>query len=197
MSVFGSQWDSLPTVMQKHYANRGYSSDRVTADGVMKVEISWLLKALSPFMHLTGTLAPYAGENIPVSVTYESERGSNAFCLNRVFHYPGRPVCLFRSRMVPIGNNDIVDFVPCGLGWHIAYEFDGQKVHLRHIGYKIRLFGKIFPFPVTWLLGKIHAQEVALSEERFAMSMEIRHWLFGKIYSYGGQFTISNIDMRE
>lgn len=197
MSVFGKQWESLPDVMHKHYANRGYSSDRVTVDGIMKVEVSLFAKLISPFMRLTGALAPYAGENVPVTVHFDSEQNSNAFCFNRIFHYPNRPPYHFRSRMIPTGGNEVIEFMPAGIGWHAAYSFDDQKIVMKHLSYKIKAFGRMLSLPLELVLGRGYAEEEALSDDSFRMYMDIRHPLFGKVYAYSGEFKITEVTLNE
>lgn len=177
--------------MHKHYANRGYTSDRVTVDGLMKVETSLLARLLAPLMRLTGALAPYAGENVPVTVHFDSEKESDAFCFDRIFHYPNRKPYHFRSRMLPCGDNEIIEFMPLGIGWHAAYSFDGHKILMKHLGYKFKAFGKTFPLPLEFVLGRGYAEEEAISENEFRMYMDIRHPLFGKVYAYSGEFRIT------
>ena len=197
MSVFGKQWKSLPAVMHKHYANRGYSSDRVTVDGKMKIEVSLFAKVISPFMRLTGALAPYAGENVPVTVHFDSEQNSNAFCFNRIFHYPNKPPYHFRSRMIPAGGNEVIEYMPAGIGWHAAYSFDGQKIVMKHLGYKIKAFGRMLSLPLEMVLGRGYAEEEAMSDDSFRMYMDIRHPLFGKVYAYSGEFKITEVTLHE
>lgn len=189
-SIFGEQWASLPPVLQAHYANRGYCSDKVTVEGLMRVEMSALARILSPMMRLTGTLAPYEGQGIPVTVHFESEPTNNAFCFNRIFHYPGLKPFRFRSRMVPVGDNRVVEFMRSGFGWYASYDYDGQKVLMKHLGYKIKILGKVFSLPLEPFLGEGYAEEEALSDEEFRMSMEIWHPWFGKVYAYSGTFKL-------
>ena len=197
MSVFGTQWEALPAVMHKHYANRGYSSDRVTVDGLMKIEVSFFVKLLFPFMRLIGALAPYAGENVPVTVHFDSEQNSNTFYFTRIFYYPNRAPYHFCSRMIPIGGNEVVEYMPAGIGWHAAYSFDGEKIRLQHLDYKIKIFGRTFSLPLELVLGKGHAEEEAISDECFRMYMDIRHPLFGKVYGYSGEFKINEVILHE
>jgi len=193
--IFAPQWEKLPAVLQMHYANRPYCSDRVTVEGIMKVEVSLLARLLSPLMRITGALAPYVGDNIPVIVHFESEPDSNAFCLNRIFHFPTRKPYHFHSRMIPAGGNELIEWMSSGIGWHASYAFEGDKVRMRHLGYKIRLFGNIFSLPLEIFLGKGYAEEEAISENSFRMYMDIRHRWFGKVYAYSGEFTISEVKL--
>lgn len=190
-------WPNLPPVMHKHYANRAFSNDRVTAVGKMKVETSALARLLSPFLWMTGTLAPRAGDNISVTVDYKSEKNSDAFCLDRIFYYPNLQPYHYHSRMIPIGGNEIIEYSRAGVGWHAAYHFQNGKVELQHIGYRLRLFGIEFPLPLALLIGKGYAEEQALGDESFQMKMEIRHPIFGLFYAYSGTFNITEICLND
>lgn len=191
--VFAEQWQQLPPVMQKHYANRSFSRDVVTVEGLMKVEVSAFAKLLSPLLRLAGTLVPYAGENVPVTVHFRSEPNSNIYCFDRIFHFPGKAAYRFTSRMLPVGGHDVVEFMRFGIGWHARYGWDGQKVVMEHQGYALRLFGKLVHLPFEWLLGRGNAWEEAMDDDRFCMYMDIRHRLFGKVYAYSGEFTVTEV----
>lgn len=67
-SIFGKEWDSLPIVLKKHYANKAYSNDVVKLDGIMDITLSTLTRLLKPLFRLTGALVPYEGSNIPTIV---------------------------------------------------------------------------------------------------------------------------------
>jgi Domain of unknown function (DUF4166) len=190
-------WHALPSVIQKHYANRGYSRDVVIATGYLDIEVSWFAKLLSPFMRMTGTLAPIAGTNVPVQVRFESEPDSNAFCLDRIFNYPNRKHLNFRSRMVPQGGNEVIEFTNSGIGWHATFDFENGKVKLRHVGYKMRIFKMNLKLPLELIIGRGYAEEWALNEDHFKMRMTIRHPLFGLFYAYNGEFKITEVNLND
>jgi hypothetical protein len=194
-TIFGEQWDRLPAIMQTHYANRGYTSDEVTVTGQMNIELSRFAKLLSPFMRVTGVLAPYSGRNIPVTVHFQSEKHSNAYRLKRIFHYPGKSPYYFQSRMLPKRGNEVIEYMHAGLGWHAAYSFDGQRVRLVHRGYVLKCFGRFLRLPLEFLLGKAYAEEWATSADSFNMQLEMRHPYFGQIYTYSGQFTLTSVHL--
>ena len=56
--------------------------------------------------------------------------------------------------MQPQGGAEIVEFTRLGLGWHMRYDWNGRKVTLTHRRYVIRLFGKLIPMPLEWIIGK-------------------------------------------
>ena len=195
-SVFGeATWNHLPPVMHKHYANRPYSHDVVTVEGSMKIELSLIARLLSPLFRLSHALVPCAGDKVPVTVHFRSEPESDIYAFDRIFHFTGQPPYHFRSRMQPVGGNEVIEFMRIGIGWRAAYSFDSTRVILAHRGYAIKLFGKIIHLPLNWLLGKGSAEEEALDENRFRMAMEVRHWLFGKVYAYSGEFSVNEVSL--
>jgi hypothetical protein len=190
-SIFGKDWDLLPLIMKKHYANHSYRNEMVTVEGVMKVESSILGKLMTPFFVLVGTLVPYEGANVKATVDFISTADSDVFQFDRTFYFPGRKPYRFHSRMKPIGENELVEFMRFGLGWHMAYAWTGQKVVLTHKGYVLNLFGFLLPLPLGLLMGKGYAEETPIDDNEFSMLMEIRHPLWGKVYGYSGTFKVT------
>jgi hypothetical protein len=189
-SIFGKAWEKLPAVFLKHYANRPFSDDVVVVEGTMAVEMSWLASLFAPLLRLSGALVPIAGRDIPVTVTFRSEADSQAFCFDREFRFPGREPYHFRSTMVPMGGDEVIEWMPIGLGWRAAFSWADEQVHLTHRGYAVRLFGRVFPLPLDFLLGRGEAYEEAIDDSTFRMAMTIRHAWFGKVYGYSGTFRI-------
>jgi len=190
-SVFGTSWESLPPVIKKHYANRPHQNDRVTTEGVMKVESSITGKLMEPFFKLAGTLVPYEGDNVRATVHFVSTAESDDFHYERTFYFPGREPYRFYSRMKPVGGNELVEFMRFGLGWRMAYTWTGEKVVLTHRGYVLDLFFFLLPLPLGFIMGRGHAEEAPIDDNTFSMMMEIRHPLWGKVYGYNGVFKVT------
>jgi hypothetical protein len=190
--MFGEQWRHMPPVLHKRYANRPHCSDVVTVEGIMKVEISRFARFLSPLLRLAGALVPYAGENIPVVVRFRSQPNSNIYGFDRTFHFPEKPYRFF-SRMLPIRGDEFVEFMRIGIGWHASCSWNGQKVIYAHRGYAVKPFGKLIRLPLELLLGSGTAWEEPLSHDCFRMYMDLRHPLWGKIYSYSGEFAVTEM----
>ena len=191
--IFAESWDHLPTVMKKHYAIRPYSNDRITVEGTLNVRISWFVGLMS---RLTGMLVPYSGDNIPVTVTLHSTPDSDAFIFDRRFHYPEYGTFIFRSHMERVGDNDLVEFMRYGIGWRLAYLWDGEKIILAHRGYVWRLMGRLIPIPLSWIMGRGYAEEIPRDENQFDMWTHARHFLFGETFAYRGSFTIVRSEIR-
>lgn len=192
-SVFGEAWEQLPPALKQHYANRPYSRDVVTVEGRMDIEIAPYMRLLMPFLRLGGALVPYAGKDIAVTVHFRSEQDSEAFCFDREFRFPNRAVFHFRSRMIPNGGNEMIDFMRFGIGWRGGYAYEDGTVHIRHKGYVWQVFGVKIPLPLTWLLGRGNAKEEALDEHSFRMELTMTHPLFGRVYYYGGVLRVVEV----
>lgn len=190
-TIFGTNWQQLPTVFKRHYANRAYVEDKVSVRGTMTIKSKGLMKWFGPVMGAMGTLPPYAANDIPITVDYVSHADSNAFHLKRTFYYPDRSPYIFNSKMIPLVNNIVVELTRWNIGWKTAFEFDGSRVILRHQGYVLKCFKWYIPLPVEWIIGRCDAQELALSDTQFRMKMQFMHPWFGEIYAYFGDFTLT------
>lgn len=193
-AIFGADWDRLPPVMKKHYANRPFSSDRVTVSGKLTIRLSWFYRLLSPLLKYAGTLVPANGIDVPTTVSFLSEPGGNAFCFDRRVHVPGAPLRFF-SRMAPAGGNEMIEHTGIGIGWHCRFRFDGRRVLLEHLGYVANIFGRNVRLPLEYLLGKGSAWEEAVDDDTFAMYVEIRHFLLGRLYTYSSSFTVMEMKL--
>lgn len=184
--IFGKDWDRLPPVMHKHYANRPYCNDKSVVEGKLDVMCKWHLK---PFLKLSGTVPAYNEKDVPVTVSFDSQTDSAAFCFNRVFHFDGKPFH-FQTQMHQVNGNEVMEVMRYGICWHMFYGWDGEKVTLSHKGYSLRVFGINIALPITWLLGRGDAFEVPVDENSFDMSVSVTHPLFGKVYGYNGRFKV-------
>ncbi|MGD8570779.1 MAG: DUF4166 domain-containing protein [Gammaproteobacteria bacterium] len=187
-TVFGKHWDLLPPVLKHHYANRPFCEDANLAKGSLKIQFNGIARLLTPMFRLFGVLVPYQGNAVPVTVWFKSELNSNAFRFERKFHFPNRSAYTFASRLVPLKNEVLVEYVKHGIGWKHRCYFDSRKVILEHLGYVWTIAGRTFPVPLTWVLGKGYAEEIPLTAQSFAMLVQLTHPLFGKLYEYRGQF---------
>ena len=187
-SVFGEKWDTLPPVMRQHYRNHPFSNDVVTVQGKMTIQSSGVLKFFLPLFKFFKVLAPHEGENIPVTVYLRSDPHSYAFHFDRTFYFPDKKPYHFRSYMLPIKNNIVVEFVFAGIGWCTAFISTGNKVILEYKGFVWKIFGLLIPLPLAFLFGKVHLEKEALSDNTFRLHMEMNHWIGN--YIYAGEFKI-------
>lgn len=187
-SIFGTTWEELPPIMHKHYANRPYTDDEVIVEGMLDVMCAGPIKFLGPVMRLLGQIPTQNEKNVPVSVKFQSLPDSKAFHFKRIFNFKDDAPYVFHSRMIQIKNNEVIEIMPFGLGWKMLYRWDGKKVILEHNGYVLCLFGYFIPVPLTMLIGKGYAEEVAVNDYTFDMITHITHPWWGKVYQYKGRF---------
>lgn len=186
--VFADSWKNLPLIFHKHYANRAYSNDIVTVQGKMDISYSWWFTFLLPLCRLLKTLVPYQGKDIATIVKFKSDPLSNKFYYEREFCFPQKKPYKFCSYMQNIDDNLVVEFMRFGIGWKTLFHLNGEKIVLEHAGYVWKLCGIMIPLPLACIIGKGHAEEEAISDNKFKMHMEIKHFLFGKVFEYKGEF---------
>lgn len=188
--IFGPAWEGLPKVLKKHYANRPYSTDRVTVEGLLDVSCRSYMRFLRPFYRVLGSLPAVTENNVPVTVNFDSAPDTKAFHFKRVFNFADTMPYHFKSRMLQVSENEVVEIMRFGVCWRMTYSWDGKKVRLRHKGYALKIFGYYLPLPITPLLGRGEADETAVDDDHFDMNVTITHPLFGVVYSYAGSFKV-------
>lgn len=188
--IFGQNWDSLPNVLQKHYANRPYSNDRVTVEGRLDVSCRSYLHLLRPFYRIVGSVPAVTEKNVPVTLHFESTPDTKAFHFNRIFYFSRTKPYRFESRMQQVCGNEVIEIMRFGMCWRMHYGWDGEKVTLRHKGYALKIFEYYLPLPITLLIGRGDANETAVDDDHFDVDVSITHPLFGIVYSYSGRFKV-------
>jgi hypothetical protein len=186
--VFGDDWQTLAPVMKKRFSNRSYSNDVVVVSGLMSIRSSRWMRFIKPLLKLTGALLQQDGEDIPVTVKFRSDKNTARYWFDREFSFD-QPV-RFKSYLMHIKNNIMVEFMRFNVGWRIKFSVCGERVVMSHHGYVFRFFNWLIPLPVSLLLGKCNAVECPLSDDTFGMEMNLTHFLFGEIYQYKGVFRI-------
>jgi predicted DCC family thiol-disulfide oxidoreductase YuxK len=188
--IFGSDWDKLPTVMHKHYANKPYTQDVTVVEGTLDVSCSGPFKYLAPAFWLLRGIPPANENNVPVTVRFESDPATQSFTFNRVFGFAQRKPYSFRSRMIRIKDNEVIEIMRSGFCWRMHCMWEDNRVKLNHQGYALYLFGHFIPLPLTALIGAGNAEEIAIDDDNFEMRVEITHPWWGSIYQYKGRFTV-------
>lgn len=187
--VFGQDWEKLSPFMKKRFGNRPYTHDTVIAKGTMTIQRSRWMRVISPLLKMSGALIQQEGRDIPVIVKFKSQPYSAKYEFDRTFQF-FNPIH-FKSFMLHIKDNIMVEFMRFNIGWRTKFSVDGDRVVMSHHGYVFRFFNLLIPVPIGLLLGKCNAIEHQLSENTFNMEATLTHFLFGKIYEYKGIFNIS------
>ena len=189
--IFGDSWKDLPIVLKKHYANRPYSQDKVSVEGVLDVSCRSYMRLLRPFYRLLGSVPAITESGVPVTVDFDSEKNTKAFHFNRTFYFTRAKPYHFRSQMLQISGNEVIEVMRFGVCWRMNYGWDGSKVTLRHKGYALKILGHYLPLPISCLVGRGDADEIAVDDDHFDMRVSITHPLFGDVYSYAGRFKVT------
>ncbi len=184
-------WEQMPEVLKKRYANRANTNDQVVVDGVLNVHMSKWMRFWSPLLRLCGALLPYSGKDIPVQVSFQSFPDSNHVGFHRTFNFPNHGEVKFRSKLVPVKGDEVLEMMRFGLAWRMRYAYEDNKAKLMHKGYSLCLGKLKIPMPMYLILGKAYAYETATSDNGFDMYFEMIHPLFGKIFGYDGSFTLT------
>jgi hypothetical protein len=187
LPIFHESWNDLPPVMRKHYANRPFCDDISIVEGKLDVMCKWYVK---PVFWLLRNVPPYSQRNVPVTVRFTSQSESAGFGFEREFHFDGRPLVKFDSRMFHRGGSEIMELMKFGICWHSNYGWDGNNVTLTHKGYSLRIGKRNLMLPITWLIGRGDAHETPIDEDSFAMMVSLTHPILGRLYSYAGNFTV-------
>lgn len=191
-AVFGDSWDKLPPVMHKHYMNRPYTDDINIVEGTLDVMSAGPIKLLAPIFWLMGGVPPHNENNVPVTVSFESNKNTKEFRFNRTFNFKECKPYHFQSRMVQTSANEMIEIMRFGFGWRMSFHWEDDSVKLKHKGYVLSLFGHFIPLPLTMLMGKGNAEEKAVDNNTFDMQVEITHPWWGKIYEYKGRFVVKD-----
>jgi hypothetical protein len=109
--IFGADWYSLPPVMQKHYAICPYTNDKVSVEGRMCVECFGPIRFLSFVFWFLGTVPPVNEDQVHVSVHFQSETDTRAFRFDRVFYFNNRKHYNFKSRMIQLKGNEVMEIM--------------------------------------------------------------------------------------
>ncbi len=188
--IFSDDWKNLPKVLQKHYANRAYTDDKIVVEGVLDIMCRGPIKFLAPLFWLMKGIPPHNENNVTTTVTFKSNKNTAAFHFNRSFNFKTRKPYHFQSHMLQTKNNQVIEIMHFGFTWKINYLWQDNKVILQHRGYGLAVFGHIIPLPITAILGVAHAEEQAIDDHTFEMLVHITHPWWGRIYSYNGRFTV-------
>jgi len=190
-SIFGEAWDGLPPVIKKHYANRPYTDDLVTVEGTLDVFCAGPIKALWRLFVLMKNIPPFSEKNVPVTVNFRSDKDTQRFHFHRAFHFKDRKPYDFRSYMIQIKDNEVMEVTGMGMGWRAYYGWKNGKVVMKHSGYSLKFMGYYIPMPLHLLIGEGYAEEIPVDDDTFDMCMHLTHPKWGKIYEYKGRFKVT------
>lgn len=189
--ALGNSWNDLADVLKKHYGLSPGSNAELTMSGELdEVYHSNIAKIFILSGQIFGALVPYRGRHIPTTVKNWTTVDSKAMYWHRTMLFPDKPPFVFKSRMVYLQDNDIVEYVKYGMGVRMRLSVKDGALVYRGIGFIWKL-GKInIPIPNWAILGDSEIIEQAISDKEFKMEFTMRHPLFGRTFAYSGKFFV-------
>lgn len=187
-NVFGAAWEDLPVIMQKHYANRPCTDDLAIVEGSLDVFCAGPIKIFWRLFVLMKSIPPFCEKGVPITVNFCSDKQTEKFHFHRVFHFKGQKPYSFRSCMVQIKDNEVMEITGPGMVWRAFYCWEKGKVVMKHSGYAVKILDFLIPLPLHLLIGDGYAEEIPVDDDTFDMRMHLMHPRWGKIYEYKGRF---------
>ena len=191
-AIFGKQWVNLPPALKRHYQPQAYGDEAITFKGKMDIQCQGPMKWLAPALWLLRGIPPKTEKQIPVKVSFISQTNEPALQFDRQFNFKNKKPYRFQSKLYPQNDGNVAEVMKYGITWKMKLYWDQDRIKMEHQGYALKWFGHLIPVPMAWLFGKAYAEEVAVDEHSFDMSVKITHSLWGEIYSYRGRFESEN-----
>lgn len=192
--ALGTRWDDLSAIVRRHYDMCPGEPSALTITGTM--EEVFHSKMAKPFLlpaRFFGALIPYSGRNIPTHVTNRTlEDDRQSMFWHRQLQFPGRPTSTFRSRMVYLRDDEIIEYVRFGLGIRMRLSVEHDALIFTSRGYLWNLGWFSISIPDWLLLGQARIIEQAISDDDFRIDFDITHPLFGRTFGYRGTFSITH-----
>ena len=191
--ALGEDWNALGEIVRRHYDITPGTASNMTIDGLMsEVYHSPVGKLFLLPGRLFGALVPYKGRDIPTRVRNCTQpEDDNSMFWHRTLRFPGRRPVIFRSRMVHVGGNEIVEYVRFGLGIRMRLSVRDAALVFESVGYVWDIGGVRLSIPTWAILGDAVIVEKPVSDSSFHVDFVIRHPLFGRTFSYTGRFAIT------
>lgn len=191
--VFAKQWGKLAPVLQERYNIRPYSDDSVLLHGELDIYTHKLLRLFRRVFRFAHAMPIPHAKKVKVKVNVEvcANLDTPAMHMDRSFLLPDEEHYQFDSYLLPRENGEAVEVTKLGFCWRATFNYENARVMIHHRGYAWKFFNIFIPLPLGLLLGQINAHEWAIDHRTMGMKIEINHWLFGRLYSYGGELRLS------
>jgi hypothetical protein len=194
--ALGEAWYELGNIVRQHYDISPGTASSMLIEGVMsEVYHSPIAKLFLLPGRLFGALVPYRGRNIPTQVrNWTQTDNAKAMFWYRTLRFPCRLPVVFRSRMEHVGDNEIIEYVRFGMGIRMLLCVRDSALVYESAGYIWRIGAISIPIPGWAILGDAVIIEKPLSENAFHIDFVIRHPVFGRTFSYSGNFAIAAVE---
>ncbi len=192
--ALGEQWQQLPEALKNHYRedNRGNNY----ANGHMDIQYPWFMQWILNIFYFFGILLNRKGQMVKTEVTRTTKNGHQQW--HRIITFADGNIKKFNSIVVfDPQSGCFIEFVNALLGLRMKPIVNNGVLRYESYGYilKIKQFSLRIP---EWLaLGHVTIMETQKSVDNdfcFNMDFRLKHWLFGEIFCYRGQFITQKIN---
>jgi len=179
--ALGDQWQKLPAALQAHYQH-----DINSDVGCLDIKYPIYMQPYLTLLHLLGALINRRGENIPTTV--EKHMQGDVQYWKRTIRFPQNKIIFFKSFWVHDKNNELIEYVNPYIGLRMSVYVQNSELHYEGCHFVVKLGKSLISIPEWLVLGHTTIVETAISDKEFEMDFQLRHPLFGSVFSYSGKF---------
>lgn len=187
--VGAAGWRRLTPMIRARFGTSAEATDTCYHGAMSKVRCSFAGYLLAQLCRLIGTpLAPYEGEEVPISVHVHEDRATGGVVWDRRYFFPGKaPITVTSTKVIEQGQV-LLECVGGGFGMRLRVYEQDRALHFLSQHYFWR-WGRIRLRLPDWLTpGVAHVVHSDLGAGRFRFEMTIEHPLLGVTFYQDGSF---------
>jgi hypothetical protein len=183
--ALGKQWDQLHKALQLHYQNT--PSGKNIAEGRLNIDYPRFMQWPLNFLRLMGGLVNRRGNQLSTTVSRTMDNGRQYW--HRTIGFSDGKSIHFKSQFIYHSKtNELIEFINPFIGMKMRVYVKNGQLHYRSTAYVIKLGKSMMSIPEYLSLGYASIIETAGDDNEFEMEFNLKHPLFGEIFSYAGKF---------
>jgi len=189
--ILGAEWSKLHPDIQTRFAKNPEPGKPLLYYGALsELSASRIGKVLGFVSKplIQGALIPYDDRNFPVDIQVYSKQGCSHIFKQRIYMLNNRKPIRFTSFMAESEKGEVLEYVGMGLGMKLKLQVDNGSLHFTSDGYFWDVLGWRIPLPGLLTPGKTYLWHHNEAPNRFNIRIEIRHALFGLMFTQVGVF---------
>lgn len=137
---------------------------------------------------IKGALMPYNDADFPVDIQVYSKPDCASIFKQRIHRLNFRKPVMFTSFMAESSKGEVLEYVGMGLGMKLVLDVRDGNLHFESDGYFWEVFGVRIPLSGVITPGKTFLCHRNNHANQFDIRIEIRHALFGTMFTQVGVF---------
>ncbi len=184
-------WLRLPPSVRRRFTKPRGDGVQHRYRGVMaRVDCSRLGWIVAQAARLIGTpLSPFAGRDVPVTVTVSAEPDGGGERWDRSYAFPGRTPITVTSFKRMDADGTFVECVGGGFGMTLRLSEQGGTLHFVSQRYFWQVGRLRLPWPALLSPGTAHVVHTDQGRGLFRFTITITHRLFGRLFHQDGLFS--------